>query len=1016
MPIKNAFFPTRKSSSDVREAKTPSRTNSDLAQLVAADGTAYYTTANGGGGVSPALDARPGIKARSPSVGSTDGGAGEGGRRQAFGFGLGLTSLSNSVSKAGDKMSSLTRKTSNAGGAEQHTATNGATTPTHGGKGLLGPNGSPPLAAAAQNGLAGASSMAPPANPDPQLLAHYSLELNDVVNKAFIPCAPGAAAMHSATSVSGSVKDMTKAAFAAGTSGGGAAGAAALRDTVGIPTLSVISYDGKKLPDKLKVHELARVITTQLTYAASVDAYLLRAVARQILKALTLFATRLDSLLVPATKDPNILRIPSNPKEGRILPPAMEFNVGLVAIEWIVEDALERCIEGDEFAGGRAPMPRFVSDILTPVRKHMEATILHVIQPILAGTKASIKGCLLKAVLHPFVPTSLLQNGVPSSVGLADRPRTPQVAPTTPHAEGTANSLLASPSLKSVVVSPGDISPTGKQGADAASADSKVWLKELDARLSGCRRLLVARIENRTSKDGEGWFISVAIYLIWKALFVLSARHAEPLFLCSTLGPGCAPCANEKGSPSIGALADKLGASSASIAEGFASAAKRSPSPAQLSSALKAVALTSKPRRSDSADSRSGSGAVTPNGTCRQPVPDGGFFRCRRSAQVVADLQAADGLLREFCSGFINEPVRRSNLATSVVAAGEDGDEDAESSSSDEDDEEDELARAALAEALQGLKSIITCVQVLEINPRGVALALRPRGAAPREPEAAAQQQVLPADTTRAFKAAPPLILLHILFNRLPMTSGRIRVPAPHEAFGLSWAEYEQSVGGFVAGHTWADALLNEWKPFVEANLKELREKVREMEKQQADSDAAAATASPAPAASPRAELECCKQLLAEPAPAAASDRALSPKGSPECSRRASEDHSNAQLTDSVASLDKGGKEISREPSPDGTADGKEKTRPPRFWRTNSSNTAAAPRSFSIPGLTRAASPRGRGDGQANALLIGSSADAATAMRLAVEEARAELRTLDNFVANLEALALYMGKQYSIDK
>ena len=896
-------------------------------------------------------------KARSPSVGSTDG---EPGKRQSFAFGLGLTSLSNSVSKAGDKMSSLTRKHSNTL-AEKTT-----TPPTTPGAGA-----SPPLTAVFGTNSASAGSMAPPPNPDPKLLAHYSLKLNDIVNKSFLPCAPGAAAMGGATSV---VAGSVSKAFGVGGNGT----AAGVRDGVGIPTLSIISYDGKKLPDKAKVTELAQNVSEQLHYAASVDAYLLRAVARQILKALTLFATRVDSLLIPSAKDPNVLRIPSTPKEGRILPPAMEFNIGLAAIAWTLEDSLERCLEGED--GEHPQMPRFVSEILTPVRKHLEATILHVIQPILTGTKASITASVQKAVPNPFSPVGLLQSLVSGPISDQRSPNALSVA-----ADGAASPMLP------YVTSPGDISPSAKS---TESASSSAWLKDLDARLSGCRRMLVARIENRTSKDGEGWFISVAIHIIWKALFILSSRHAEPVFMCTTFdGSPLSP----QGGPTRVATINGL-SSVASLVD--SSGVKRSPSPAQLSSALKAVALSNKPRRSESLDtSRNASGAATPGKVCSQPVPDGGFYRGRKVAQIVSDLTSFEKLVKEFCSGFTSEPVRRSNLASHVVVAAGEDDVD---SSSEESDEEDELARAALAEALQGLKSIITCVQVLEFNPQSVALALRGKGQ-PRDASPLADPaQTLPAETVRAFRAAPPLILLHVLFNRLPLTSGRIHIPAPNEAFGLSWQQYEQSIPGFVGGHTWADALLSEWKPFLETNLAELDSQLEAAEK-----DAEQARLQQGGAELQNHEANELRRSLTHSSRSSESGNRTPPD-------------ENQTMSNSVPTLERSRaydatragserKAYSRDPSPEGEA--KEPTqRTPRFWRTNS----GVPRGFTLPSLSRTASPRGR-DGTDIGILMGPATDPATAAKLLVEEIRTEIKALRNFARNLEALAAHMGKEFKIN-
>ncbi|KDN52387.1 hypothetical protein K437DRAFT_266744 [Tilletiaria anomala UBC 951] len=958
MPLKAPIFTTRKSAQDVREGRI---SRVDLRRDGVADAAAAIAPKE------------QGTKHPLSSVGTT--GFGVDGcsaiaKPKTFGFGLGLSSFSNSVSKAGDKMSSLTRKQ---GAAVTNGAESVPGTPTSA-------RNSPPQQPVNTLSTVTSGKMAPPANPDPQLLAHYSLKLSDLVNKAFLPCAPGAAAMNSAVSVSSTVAGAAKVIGV-----GVGNGIGGQRDTVGIPTLSIISYEGKKLPDKIRVQELAQTVTEQLHYAASVDSYLLRAVARQVLKALTLFATRIDSLLISSSKDPNVLKIPSTPKEGRVLPAAMEFNIGLIAIEWIVEDSLERCLEGD---GDEHPqLPRFVSEILTPVRRKMEGTILHVIQPILSGTKMSITTCIQKAVTAPFTPVSQLNafgSGAPAD----------QKTPGSP--AGTVDGTMTP--FKSLV-SPGDVSPSGKS-ADGGNGGG-VWVKELDGRLAGCRRMLVARIENRTSKDGEGWFISVTIYIIWKALFILSARNAEATFMCSALGVKGPLLQHSNGS--ISAVASPQ---VASLLDG--QSAKRNPSPAQLSSALKAVALTGKGKRSEPVElSRPNSGRAAPD--CWQPVPDGGFYRCRKSAQIIAELQTVERLVKEFCSGFYDEPARRRALSSHVVVAPSVDDED-DNSSSDEHNEVDELARAALAEALHGLKSIVTCVQVLEVNPEAVSLALRAKGQGRDTHAGPDGQQVLPAETVRAFRAAPPLILLHILYNRLPTASGRIVVPSPPEAFGLSWQEYEKSISGFIGAHTWADALLQEWKPLVEAAWQHLSTQLEEAERLQAAEDQQQQETKP----NDRANMpsRTGQSHVQEPEGHALRRSASQLSNT---SRRSSGSTCDYQhMTQSTSAIDtehKQNKEArmsSREPSPD--ADSKERHgRTPLFWRTHSGSS----RGFSLSTLSRTASPRPRGPSEMG-IIVGPNADAAVTARFLVEEMRTEKKALRRFGGNLEAIALHMGKEYTL--
>ena len=106
----------------------------------------------------------------------------------------------------------------------------------------------------------------------------------------------------------------------------------------------------------------------------------------------------------------------------------------------------------------------------------MEASILHVVQPILSALRASLTSCILKITPHPFVPRNLV----------------------------------------------GDVS-------------TAPWHRELEERLEATHKLLVPRLCNRCGEDGHAWFISVAIHVIWKGLVVLTSRSVmEPVLSVET--------------------------------------------------------------------------------------------------------------------------------------------------------------------------------------------------------------------------------------------------------------------------------------------------------------------------------------------------------------------------------------------------------------------------------------------------------------------------------------------------
>lgn len=370
-------------------------------------------------------------------------------------------------------------------------------------------------------------------------------------------------------------------------------------------------------------------------------------------------------------------------------------------------------------------------------------------------------------------------------------------------------------------------SPKATDSALVSASASANWLKELQGRLEGSRKLLVPRIEARTSQDGEGWFISVAVHLIWKGLFVLTARPIE--------GKGAA-----------------AGQSKYFLSPGqqqaFADTAKRHPSQVQLTAALKSVASV-------------GSGRATPTSgdvsAMRQDAPAN-----KAAVTQVADIQAFQKMALRFCKGFV------SDKALAAVAAelsrADAAEEEVEGDQQlQEEDEEDELARQALAEALEALNSTLTVIQAMELNFAGLRAALdrgaghSPCGEARSSQEGTADggctsppahkpfnqkrptqaNGVKPLDPLqlRALRAIPPLLLMHLAYARLPTavklpssTSNDFLSPPP-ALFGLSWQEYERSIAGFVGGSSWAQAAVQRWDKEVRELWSDLSEKQAEI-------------------------------------------------------------------------------------------------------------------------------------------------------------------------------------------
>ncbi|PWN31240.1 uncharacterized protein FA14DRAFT_30167 [Meira miltonrushii] len=669
-------------------------------------------------------------------------------RSSSFGRSLGgLQSLANGMSRAGE---SLSRKSTNVEGVN--------TPNTH---------------------AAPTNVMGPPSMPDSSHLAQYSLKLSELVNKAFFPCtaagassSPNSSGLGATSSLAGAAKNA--AAKTTGTS------------AFSVPALTSIIYDGKRLPSKAVINEIAMTVVAELEYASSVDPYLLRAVSRQSLKALTMFADRIDSLIVTPSKDSSVLYIPSTAKESVHLPAALEFNLGLISLEWIVEDALERCIEGPP-GSIEDGLPHFVSEILTPVRKKMETTILHVVQPLLVNAKASLYSTINKSVLAPFAGFG--QNLTPIS---------------------SANAAAMTPGL----MSPG----TGPTSPPVAPANS-AWLKELEGKVEATRRLLIPRLADRCGQDGEGWFISVAIHTIWKGLLILTSKSLPvPSALLSKF--------------SNGLIAHPIQAFAAEVN-------KRAPSPAQLTSALKSVSVVGRARKG--ADTMgTPSGTSTPSNPHLANNTPGATLSvgARAITAHISDLQAFEKLMLRLAAGF---GVRKDGIK-SGSSPNEYGDDSSDSES--DDDDEDELARAALAEALQAIRSTILVAQYLDVQPEAILDATkRTRGRSSQNSNGQISS-TLPSEVVHAAKAIPSLLLLQLVYARMPTHLGVFAlqaredgpaeaiVPTPPAAFGYSWTDYERAIAGFAGGQTWSKALGEAWRQDVQEAQVDIQERKEEIEKQ----------------------------------------------------------------------------------------------------------------------------------------------------------------------------------------
>lgn len=556
-------------------------------------------------------------------------------------------------------------------------------------------------------------------------MSQFALHLNEVVNRVFLSCTAGAPSH-------GPVQSQ----FAA------------------VPRLQSVVYQGKHLPDRARVIELTLLVVSELQYAASVDSYLLRAVSRAILKSLSQFVTRIESLLVSPSRDPSAIVIPSTPRAAHALPAAMEFNLGLMALEWLVEESLERCLEGmaplvlagssvnhvetasEELA--QPAMPTFAHEILSPLREQMEASILHVVQPILGSLRASLTACILKMSPAPFIPRKLA----------ADVPQPP-------------------------------------------------WHRELEERLEAAHCLLVPRLCDRCGEDGHAWFISVAIHVIWKGLVVLTSRSVmEPVL--SVESQLLNPTQRTQTGATAGALLALLARD--------ASPSRRAPTPSSLAGALKHSLSRPQPRSRRNSIGEDSSGAQTPEEEPCQTLlvsadePNGFVVNPLLAAEQLYDLQMFEHMVLKFCGdGAERSHPRRLAFLRRRPSISSPMDPGAE----DEVDADNDLALSALHEALDAMQSTITVLRTLLHEPDALH-RLKSEDAMSSLPQ--------------AFDVIPPVLLIHILIARLPLRvmgvlhAPEMLLPPPPMLYDYTWLQYESALMGFASGESASYALVQRYR------------------------------------------------------------------------------------------------------------------------------------------------------------------------------------------------------------
>lgn len=259
-----------------------------------------------------------------------------------------------------------------------------------------------------------------------------------------------------------------------------------------------VDYKTKKGFKKGQGWTVGESVVKELPYPPN-DAYLIRAVLRTAVRSLSIYTTRLESLLLPALSDTTFSQALSLTGAAgpavQPLNPAQYYAVTVAHAAWETCEVLEQALETRQW-------PRFVNETLRPVMDKLDLVVGKVIQPLLQGLKRDLVASLAR--------TDGTSPPGGKVVGLASIP-----------APAAAGPVLMT---KEPSQTPG--SRLVKEPSDRGHARSlaiPVCLQHFAARVDGARKVLEI-IAAPCADDGEGWVTGVAVATAWKGMCVLSDR------------------------------------------------------------------------------------------------------------------------------------------------------------------------------------------------------------------------------------------------------------------------------------------------------------------------------------------------------------------------------------------------------------------------------------------------------------------------------------------------------------
>ncbi|GAA5910521.1 hypothetical protein JCM5296_003686 [Sporobolomyces johnsonii] len=666
----------------------------------------------------------------------------------------------------------------------------------HDGLASSGGAGSPVLGGGVTPGTATPSVAASSTAGQPQLhqlaesyVSKVSLRLGEAVNRVFLPGQGG---------VAGAQADKLEGVFFVG--------AAAAQGAFG--------GKGRASPRVVRSREVGELVFSELQ-AALHDHYLLRTLLRSsVLKALSLFLTRLSALLlVPSSPSESLFLAPlslssppSSSKDPDFVfashfPLPLRYNLHIVRCASEVKRHLLRVADP---ANG---FPSFVEETLRPWRVKLGELIARVMGPVVAGYRLAVSEACAKARVEGASADGSEGPGAAAG-GEALGLHVPKPS---------ATSQLRSLSLGRGAPAAAGSTPSSTDHSHATAAAGPSWLRDATAVLDVAAKLFV-RLDAKG--DADKWAVSIATAAVWKGMLGCAARVISAPEDESTAQAVVVP------QPTVAATTRNR----------LLGGVKKTPSP-PASPDLPSVDL------------------AAPSSSIKRPSPPASSAIA--FVRLISDLELLEQRLSAFLTASLSSPSTvfapsappagacPGGGACGLCKTGRTFDPESDSSSDEDDDlskrgpaagRESRLALSAMREAMQALSAMIVVVRASkDLKVLGAALSSSSTTAAaaqapltpsalfalPPSPSPSPHTTTTPLPSTSitltslspinplcatlhsALLELPPLILLHLVLSRVPRTLG---LRLPHELWALrgGWREYEAELRGFAAGEEWA--------------------------------------------------------------------------------------------------------------------------------------------------------------------------------------------------------------------